>query len=372
MNPFIIKDYAGPEHFCNRQSETDRIINAIENQRNLTLTSLRKMGKTGLIHHVFHYLGYKEKFDTIYLDVYFTQSLPEFINKLGTGLLQVKESFSERMKRRISDFMKSIRPVVTYDAYTGSPLFSFNIESEEAGIRTLDEIFGFLKERSREKPVVIAIDEFQQIARYPETNVEALLRSKIQQLVDVQFIFSGSDQQLLASMFADSRRPFYQSTQFMYLDVIPETEYVDFIRTRFDQGSISIENEAASEIMRLTRGHTYYVQFLCNRLYGSGHKAIGRDEVIQTLARILEENEMYYGGYRELLTKHQWNLLIALAKEDGIQQVTSGAFIRKHDLNNNATVRRGIESLLEKRVICKINKQYWVQDVFFAKWLQRL
>jgi hypothetical protein len=64
--------------------------------------------------------------------------------------------------------------------------------------------------------------------------------------------------------------------------------------------------------------------------------------------------------------------LVAIAKEEGVSQVTSAAFIKKHDLSNNATVRRGIHSLHEKKMTFKKEKKFFVQDVFFARWLQRL
>jgi len=372
MNPFILKDYAGPEFFCDRQTETARIINAVENQRNLTLSSIRKMGKTGLIHHAFHQLNVTEKIDTIYFDIYYTESLSGFINKFGTSLLTVEDSFSDRIKRKINLFIKSIRPAITYDSFTGAPVFSFSLENESTAMKTLEEIFGFLNERSQEKPLTIAIDEFQQIAHYPESNVEALLRSHVQQLQQVNFIFSGSDKQLLNSMFADAKRPFYQSTEFMHLEEIPLDQYTQFIKNKFDGGSIRIENDAIEEVMNLTRRHTYYVQFVCNRLYGSGIKNITTNVIKQVYADILRENEMYYSEYRDLLTKQQWNLLIALAREEGISQVSSSAFIRKNDLSNTATVRRGIQALLDKNLIYKNKTKYFVYDVFLAKWLQRL
>jgi len=372
MNPFILKDYAGPGYFCNRDNETKRLINAIANQRNLTLSSIRKMGKTGLIHHVFHQLGNSKEIDTIYFDIYYTESLSGFINKFGSSLLAEKESFSEKIKRMINSFIRSIRPTISFDSLTGSPTFSFNTENEATGIRTMEEIFGFLQERSLEKPVVIAIDEFQQIANYPENNVEALLRTNTQKLQNVTFIYSGSDKQLLTSMFTDAKRPFYQSTEFMHLEEIPEDEYSPFIKAKFNTGSISIEDEAIENILKLTRRHTYYVQFLCNKLYGSGKEEIDTETVKQIYSDILKENEVYYSEYRDLITKPQWNLLIALAKEEGISKVTTSAFIKNHDLNNTSTVRRGIQSLMDKKMIYKRDTKYFVYDVFFAKWLERL
>ncbi|MCF8367909.1 MAG: ATP-binding protein [Bacteroidales bacterium] len=372
MNPFILKDYAGHEYFCDREIETNRIINAIENQRNLTLSSIRKMGKTGLIHHVFNRLDNDEVFDTIYFDIYYTESLLGFINKFGSSLLTEKESFPERIRKMIKNFIQSIRPTMSFDGLTGSPTFSFNVENESAGVRTMEEIFGFLQQRSLEKPIVIAIDEFQQIANYPENNIEALLRTNIQKLQNVNFIFSGSDKQLLTSMFTDAKRPFYQSTEFMHLEEIPENDYSVFIKDKFNVNSIVFEDEAISEALNLTRNHTYYVQFLCNKLYGSGIKIINTDTVKQIYSDILQENEVYYSEYRDLLTKPQWKLLIALAKEDGISKVTTSKFLKNHDLSNSATVLRGIQSLMDKKMIYKKDSKYFVYDVFFAKWLQRL
>lgn len=372
MNPFIIKDYLGPQYFCDRINETNRVISAINNQRNLTLSSLRKMGKTGLIHHVFQQLGKTEEIDTHYFDIYHTSSLTGFINKFGTSILTEKESFPEKIKRMINQFIRSIRPTVSYDSLSGSPTFSFNIDSEETGIRTIEDIFGFLSERSLEKPLVIAIDEFQQIANYPENNVEALLRTHIQKLPYVNFIFSGSDKQLLTSIFTDAKRPFYQSTELMHLEEIPESEYMEFINTIFSDAKRNIDEDAIQRIFQITKRHTYYVQYLCNKLYSNDVNEISRETINQVLLTILGENEYFYSEYRDLVTPQQWRLLIALGKEDGISKITSAAFMKKHNLSNNATVRRGIQSLLDKKIIYKKDMKYFVYDTFFAKWLDRL
>lgn len=371
MNPFTLKNYAGPEYFCDREKETGRLINAVRNQRNLTISSLRKMGKTGLIHHTFHELSNSNDFDTIYFDIYYTDSLAGFINKFGSGILAEESTITDKIKRKINNFIRSIRPTITYDSLSGAPSFSFNIDSETSGERTIEEIFGFLHERSIDKNIVIAIDEFQQISNYPENNVEALLRTNIQALNNVNFIFSGSDNQLITSMFTDAKRPFYQSTEFMHLEEIPEDKYLPFIKNNFILESFVIDDKAILEIFRLTRRHTYYVQYVCNKLYSSGIHHINIDSVKKVYSDILKENEVYYSEYRDLITQQQWNLLIALAKEDGISSVTASDFIRKHDLTNPSTIRRGITSLHDKKMIYKRNSKYYVYDVFFSNWLKR-
>jgi len=107
-------------------------------------------------------------------------------------------------------------------------------------------------------------------------------------------------------------------------------------------------------------------------LYSFDVHKISRESINQVLLTILRENEYFYSEYRDLITPQQWRLLIALAKEDGISKITSSAFMKKHNLSNNATVRRGVQSLLDKKIIYKKDMKYFVYDVFFAKWLERL
>lgn len=90
-------------------------------------------------------------------------------------------------------------------------------------VDTLEKIFDYL--RLSEKRIYIAIDEFQQVAEYPEKGTEALLRSYIQFLPNVYFIFAGSKQHIMADMFLSAKRPFYQSAQIMNLPLIKEDKY---------------------------------------------------------------------------------------------------------------------------------------------------
>lgn len=371
MNPFIIKDYAGPEYFCDREMETKRIINAISNQRNLTISSIRKMGKTGLIKHTLHLLDKTDDFETIYLDIYDTNSTSEFINKFGTALLQIKETFSDKLKRKTNEFIKRLRPTITYDSLTGAPSFSFYIANDSQGNNTLSELFAFLQNRSAEKQIVIAIDEFQQITSYPGTRLEALLRSNIQSLQNVQFIFSGSDKRLLSNMFTNAKRPFYQSTELMHLEEIPAESYTDFIASKLKQEKISCEKDVIPSILEWTKRHTYYVQFLCNKIVSAEIKYLNKNTLAEIIYGLFQDNEAYYFEYRNLITTLQWKLLIAIAKESGASNTSSSSFIREYGLSNPSSVARGIKALQEKELIYKTGENYYVYDVFLSRWLER-
>ena len=87
-NPFLLAGYYSPEYFCDREAKTAKILSALENDRNISLMSPRRFGKTGLIHHVFHRLSQKDKNTVcIYLDIYSTQNLNDFVKLFAESVL---------------------------------------------------------------------------------------------------------------------------------------------------------------------------------------------------------------------------------------------------------------------------------------------
>ena len=73
-NPFILTGYAGAQYFCNRETELKWLVEQWNNERNMVLHSWRRMGKTALIKHFFHYLTKKKKTDCLYIDLLGTMS----------------------------------------------------------------------------------------------------------------------------------------------------------------------------------------------------------------------------------------------------------------------------------------------------------
>lgn len=101
----------------------------------------------------------------------------------------------------------------------------------ERSEETLKEIFTYLSQSGLQ--CYIAIDEFQQIMEYPEKGMEGLLRSYIQFTPNVHFIFSGSKKHMMESIFFSVKRPFYQSTQKLFLEPIPYAPYWYFAKKLF-------------------------------------------------------------------------------------------------------------------------------------------
>ena len=132
---------------------------------------------------------------------------------------------------------------------------------------------------------------------------------------------------------------------------------------------IKISEKSVQKILRLTRNHTYYVQYFCNRLFETNVNEITEEIIIERLTSILKENESYYYGYRNLLTEQQYLLLKAIGKEENVMQPSSRKFANKYNLGASSTINSAIKSLLNKELIFKENYTYKVYDVFFSLWL---
>jgi hypothetical protein len=363
-NPFLLKGYLDKGHFCDREKETAALISAINNSRNVTLISLRRMGKTGLIQHVFAQL--KKNYDCVYVDILPTASLSEFTETFGKAVLNQLENPYGKSVNQLLGIFKKFTPSLSVDPMTGQPSFEINIKNERESESTLEDIFNYLKKRK--KKVVIAIDEFQQVTEYPEKKTEALLRSYIQTLNNVDFIFSGSHKHLLTQMFSQASRPFYQSTEFLFMDRIDKDAYAKFISHHFTNHQKKIKAGTIESIFDYTRQHTFYVQLLCHKLFTQPEKEISHEVVNRTLQDILTENETYYYGYKNLITEQQWNLLKAIAKENTVQKINQKEFLNRYDLSASS-VQRSIKALEERELIIQETSGYRIYDVFFGRWI---
>jgi AAA+ ATPase superfamily predicted ATPase len=369
-NPFIVLGYEGPDYFCDREDEINRLYLNMNNGINTTLISIRRMGKTGLVHHFFHRLSGEGKVDTLFVDLFETKNLEGFTGKFASAIF---EKFPERKTfgEKLWDFIKGFQPVITYNALTGQPEIKFNFTDISDCERSLKNLFLFLEKQ--DTPILIAFDEFQQISEYPETNTEAILRTIIQTLKNQRFIFSGSRKHIIAEMFLNANRPFFSSTQMMDLEAINRKEYNDFIRTHFFKHDKEISAETVDFILDWTYTHTFYTQFLCNQVFLLPEKNITLSHVKWVCNRILRDNDATFAQYRTLLSPIQWSLLTAIAREDGTGSLSGASFLNKYHLSASGA-RRALTALLEKEMIfpqaTRESVIYHVYNRFLTRWLQ--
>ncbi|MFI3327735.1 MAG: ATP-binding protein [Rikenellaceae bacterium] len=366
-NPFLVAGYYTPEYFCGRDAESATIVDALRNGRDVTLLAPRRMGKTGLIRDIFYKLQ-RDKADvvTIYIDIYSTQNLNDLVALLAASILGQLDSTAQAIMSRVTQFIKSCRPIFTIDSKSGMPIVSLDVEPhcEQA---TLKEIFEYLG--SSEKRCYIAIDEFQQIGDYPDKGVEALLRSYIQFLPNVNFIFSGSKQHVMQDMFLSSKRPFYQSTQLVAIDKIECDEYFAFAEKFFKRGGVKLNRECFDDIYGRFDGHTWYMQTVLNHLYGRGRDVL-LEEIEDAINSIVEGLSYFYGSLMAAYSSNNVALLKAIAREGEVKALTSSKFIAKHRLGAASSIKTSLVKLIDRELIYKSESGYRVYDRFMAIWFR--
>ena len=370
VNPFIYQGYESPEYFCDREAETATLLSHLKNGRNVTLISPRRIGKTGLIKNTFFYLQEEER-DAVclYLDIFATKNLHDFVEQLGVMVINDIVRKNASFIEKTIAFFSALRPVLSMDPLTGEPSVSITVEPTQEEI-TIRSFFNYLNESGKE--IYIAIDEFQQIAEYPEKGTEALLRSYIQFAQHVHFIFSGSKHHLMAEIFGSPKHPFYQSTELMGLKPLDCSIYYDFCQNFFKQKGGNLSKDVFEQIYHQFNGHTWYIQCIMNRLYETELTIYCIEQVNAALLSILQGREPQFENLVQFFTENQFSLLKAIAKDSIVAQPTSGKFIREHHLSGASSAKAALKVLEEKELVYKTDTGYVIYDRLMDLWLKRL
>ena len=368
-NPFIYEGYEGPEYFCDRTEETEELISNLQNGRNTTLVSPRKIGKTGLINHAFNRIKQLDKDAVcIYIDIFHTQNQYDFVQTLGKAIVEERLLDTRTPIVKVLNYFSHWRPTISPDPVTGNPTVSVAIERSNTEY-TVKSIFDYLNQSGKE--VYVAIDEFQTITDYPEQGTEALLRSYIQFIRNVHFVFSGSKQHLMYEIFGSPKRPFYQSTAMMTLLPLHEEVYYDFASRWFEGKKGSFSREVFQQLYSLFDGYTWYLQSILNRLYETERHVSDFQQVREAILSILNDKSSQYEMLMTFLTDNQRNLLIAIAKDSCVAQLQANDFIRKHELSGASSIKKALTVLKEKDLVYQTPEGYIVYDRFLDLWLKR-
>ena len=370
FNPFFIGRYVDKQYFCDREKDTETLVRHILNGRNVALISPRRLGKSGLIHHTFAQDVIKDRYTTIYVDIYATKDLCEMVKALSEAIVKAvgqKKIWHEKF----FSFIKSLRVGFHIDAVSGEPSFDIGIGDIENPDKTIRELFDYME--ASEKPCILAIDEFQQIREYPQTNTEAFIRSLVQQCSRTSFIFCGSKRHTMTDIFYSPAKPFFQSVISQSLKPIPMETYVEFAGRMFSQRGKILDRAAAEAIYRMFDGCTWYMQMMMNEMF-----ALTKEGMICTTEyidfawdNIIMAQEDRYQAILYGLAPKQKQLLQAIASDRTVEGITSSDFVKRHRLVSASSVQAALKPLLKNDIVTCEEGIYRIYDYFFADYLAK-
>ncbi len=372
-NPFVIAGDIPAPYFCDRQRETARLVKAIQGSENMCLVSPRRMGKSRLIKHCYQLPEISDNYHLFYVDLLHTSSLRDFAFAFGKCVFDTLQTQGEKFTRRFLTTVQSMTVTMSVDPISMMPQFGLSLNPNTQIEYTFESIFRYLE--TAEKPCIVCFDEFQQINKYPERNVEALLRSHIQHMGNAHFIFSGSERHMLEEMFNSSSHPFYNSASFMELDAIPQEEYTTFVTYWFEQHHKSIDPDLISLIYQTAESNTYAMQRISHELFDMVREngTADRQLLLKAVNNIIEEDAPRFARQLSHVPERQQNLLFAIAKEGRVKRIMSGPFLRKYHLLSSSAVQNAIKHLLDLDMVTQDDeKQFVVYDVFLRMYLTRI
>ena len=369
--PFVFGVRVEGNTFTDRKEETNRLKMNFLYGVNTILISPRRMGKTSLVEKVCSMVE-SDTLKIAKIDAFGCRSENDFINAFATAVVRATSSKWEEWMENAKTFLSRFIPKISIGQ---DPLTDFSIALEYNRANTVTEDILQLPEtiaKQKGIKIVICIDEFQQIADFPDSiTFQKKLRSVWQLQSNVSYCLYGSKKHMMEKMFQSQSHPFYRFGDLFYLDKISETDWVEYICDRFRVTGKEISRELASEICTVTDRYSSYVQQLAWLVWLRTDKHATKEDVEFGIDRMLDACEPLFIQQTESLSAYQMNFLRALA--NGVHTgFTRSEILDTYQLGTAANISRLKKALTEKDLIMMTApKKLEISDPILALWLKR-
>lgn len=369
--PFVFGVRVEGNTFTDRKEETNRLKMNFLYGVNTILISPRRMGKTSLVEKVCS-LVESDTLKIAKIDAFGCRSENDFINAFATAVVRATSSKWEEWMENAKTFLSRFIPKISIGQ---DPLTNFSIALEYNRANTVTEDILQLPEtiaKQKGIKIVICIDEFQQIADFPDSiTFQKKLRSVWQLQSNVSYCLYGSKKHMMEKMFQSQSHPFYRFGDLFYLDKISETDWVEYICDRFRVTGKEISRKLASEICTVTDRYSSYVQQLAWLVWLRTDKHATKEDVEFGIDRMLDACEPLFIQQTESLSAYQMNFLRALA--NGVHTgFTRSEILDTYQLGTAANISRLKKALTEKDLIMMTApKKLEISDPILALWLKR-
>jgi len=368
-NPFVYGGRVSGDAFCDRENEIRELLDDIRERQHVILFSQRRFGKTSLVWKVLEEAA-KQGIITVYADLYPVFTLGEFIEEYAKAIARGLSGYEKAVKV-MRDVFSRLHLSMSIDP-TGNPQWSVGFDRSKE-VESFDEVISsfetYLKKKG--KFGVVAFDEFQQITELDGQKTEHRLRSIIQVHERISYLFVGSRKHLLHDIFSNPNRPFYRSGKILPLGKISFGNFSLFIKEKFREAGVDIEDSAVKAILETSESHSYYTQYLCHVLYDiMEERQIREKDIPRAVDFLMSRESTAYMNTWDLLTLRQRQALAALSETEPGETPFRSEMLRRFGMSQPAIMIRALKSLIGKDLVDKEEGGYEIVDLFFRKWIR--
>jgi len=358
-NPFKFGPIVSDPHFTNRTKEIQQVKSTLESENHLIIVSPRRFGKTSLVRRVTE----KMNRPVLFIDLMLVNSVNQFAN------LILKRTYKAYPFEKIKAQIKSFRviPGISMNPVTGAVDVQFSPQSE-GGYREIEDVLNLIDKlgSSRKKPIVI-FDEFQEINRV-DKNLINQLRSIMQEHENVNYLFMGSQESMIESIFLRKKSPFYHFGALLRLNKIPNNDFLQYLTLGFSSVSKRAKT-LAEEILKLSLSHPYYTQQLAYFTW----EVCSPDEklenpVAEALKEIIHNQDNNYERLWMNFNNTDRRIMMNLSMYK--LQPLSSEFLLKTGYMPASTASSSLRKLSKEGFLIKEGSNYSFEDPFFGIWLK--
>jgi AAA+ ATPase superfamily predicted ATPase len=269
--------------------------------QSIMLAGPRRTGKTSLADEVLRRMRRQGAYTTV-IDCFRLSDKRDFAVSLINACLEnrtgIRKTF-DALKKQVTSIAGAARMTVKleglqfdfswlHDSSIDDDLLDYALDLPEA-LAIHDK-----------KLMVVLFDEFQDVFRIANTDIYKKLRSYFQRHQNVSYLFLGSKEGMMKTLFANQKEAFYRYATILPIPPISEESWVQYIKGKFEQQEIAVDDEAVIEILQKTGGHPQDTMLVCSEVYYAilemGEKTLtphairsGYDRALVTLAQVYDE-----------------------------------------------------------------------------------
>ncbi len=363
LAPFIYEKFVLDGMFCERKIETNIIINYINNNKNILLYSKRRYGKSSLIQEIFKN-KLSNEYITIYVDIFDIVDANDFAYKLYKAI-------SQSLPFDFKSSLRKLKDLFSRATFSGTLNQDGQIElkpalSSKDYDELMEDIFTSLDKLSHEHKIVVAIDEFQQIATIKDKKIDATIRQYIQGQKNISYIFCGSKKHLLTNLFVSHSAPLYEMANHLELKPLEINDFYEFVKEKMNK---TILFDDFKYLYNLVEGESKLVQQICFHLY---YKVTISKQMIDEVFQFLIDEKV--GSFRTIydLIGSKGNKLTLKI----LAQTVDGSIYTKEILNKygltKQTINSSVKRLMVQEIIDRENNRYYFTDKLFGMWLKAI
>jgi hypothetical protein len=369
-NPFLFGQVIPPDASCYwpRRDLERAIEETADNHQRLVLVGDRRVGKTSAVEHT---LRNHPRHLLVTVDLL-------GLNSVGDLLERIRLRLDDTLRREqllTKHLPPAVLTAVEAIASLKIKLPIVSVEAHRSHVASINELMSLIDRVSEWRPLVIFLDEFQEIAdQLPaedSRHVLGVLRGAIQRQNSTAYIFAGSQKDSLLEIFTASTSPFFKTAHMLDVWPIPRGEMSQFLLTQFSAGDRMLDQQALDSIFLIAGDNPSDLQELAYHIWArSTPGRIDWTHVRDACSALMHAQGKAGERIFADATPNQRRALFALAVEPGDSEVYTDRFAQLGGFAKPQIALRAIEPFTGGRlaILEKHNGKVRYRERFMQLW----